>query len=274
MDTIICGCVRNCENYLNDVFKNIEQIQYVLNVKKIVLAYDESNDKTLLTLCKLKKDYNIEILVNKEPLTPERTQNICNARNKILDYMSNLNYHIDYFIMMDFDDVCAKPINIKVLKDILQDNNKWDCVTFNNERYYDFWALSIEDFQYSCWHWNKPREIIKLMYDYLQLQIHTNKNNYIECDSAFNGFGLYKYNKFRDCFYKSIIENMNIFDLDKLTNITTKYNMIPIIKNDIYDCEHRYFHLSAKNKNNAKIVICKNYLFPYYNGQHARFLYV
>jgi hypothetical protein len=34
MNTIICGCVKNCENYLVDVFKNIKEIQNIMNVKK------------------------------------------------------------------------------------------------------------------------------------------------------------------------------------------------------------------------------------------------
>jgi hypothetical protein len=273
MNTIICGCVRNCESYLINVFENIKKIQEIelLIIKQIVLAYDESTDKTLLFLCKLKKEFNIEILINKEPLTTERTQNICNARNKILEYVSNLDYNVEYLIMMDFDDVCAKPIYKNVLVDVLNESELWDCITFNNERYYDFWALSIGEFQYSCWHWNEPYKMIKLMYEYLQKV--QKDNNYIECDSAFNGFGIYKYNMFRHCSYKSIVDDLSIFDVDKLTNVSKKYNMKPIMKPNIYDCEHRYFHLTAKKNNNAKLLIYKKCLFPCYTGSHANFLY-
>jgi hypothetical protein len=58
-------------------------------------------------------------------MTNIRTQNICNARNKLLNYLNNLDYKIDYFIMMDFDDVSSKKINIEVLSDCLKDNNIW-----------------------------------------------------------------------------------------------------------------------------------------------------
>ena len=223
MNTVICGCARNCEAYLDDVFENIRKIQNILNVKKIVVAYDDSSDKTLFKLCQLKKQFNLEILVNKESLTSERTQNICNARNKMLNYINNLDYQVDYFIMIDLDDVCSKPINIEVLKEALNETDKWDGLTFNNERYYDFWALSIGDFQYSCWHWNNPYEVIKLMYNHLKSQNKLKNGNYIECDSAFNGFGIYKYNMFNNCYYKSIIDNIELFDEIKVNDDAIVY---------------------------------------------------
>jgi hypothetical protein len=279
MNTIICGCARNCEEYLNCVFDNIKKIQEIdlINIKQIVLAYDESTDKTLFTLCKIKKEFNIpiEILINKNPLTSQRTQNICNARNILIEHVNNVDYDVEYLIMMDFDDVCAKPIYKNVLEDVLKDNTLWDCVTFNNERYYDFWALSIGDFQYSCWHWNSPHQIIKKMFHYLQEQLNTNTNtsDYIECDSAFNGFAVYKYKMVKHCVYKSIIDDFTIFDVNKLTNVLNNYGFSPIIKPNIYDCEHRYFHLNAKKNFGAKIFIYKIPLFPSYTGDHAKFLY-
>ena len=64
-------------------------------------------------------------------MTPYRTQNICNARNKLLKEIYDYEPTIDKFIMMDFDDVCSKPINLEVLKEGLLIDN--DCVTFNNK---------------------------------------------------------------------------------------------------------------------------------------------
>ena len=272
MNTIISGCVRNCAMHLKNVFENIKKIQEIdaLNVKQIVLAYDESTDNTLFALGELKKEFNIEILINKTPLTNERTQNICNARNNLLQYVNNLEYDVEYVIVMDFDDVCAKPIYENVLVDALAESALWDCVTFNNERYYDFWALSIGDFQYSCWHWNDPHRVIRLMHKYLQERLNeacANNANYIECDSAFNGFAIYNHKRFKGCVYKSRMDDLTIFNVNKLENMHKDHGVISNAPS--YDCEHRYYHLNAKKNNEAKIFICKNSLFPKYTGSHA-----
>jgi hypothetical protein len=274
MDIIICGCVKDCEKYLDKVFENIKEIQNICNVKKIVLAYDNSNDKTLFKLCMLKKSFDIEILINKEPLTKIRTQNICNARNKLLDYLKNITYKIDYFIMMDFDDVCSTKMNIDVFKSVFdkEELNNWDCVSFNNERYYDYWALSIDNFEYSCWHWNNPKKMIVLMHNYLKMLFNSINKDYITCQSAFNGFAIYKYEKFINCEYKSLID-YSIISKNKIEQIAQRFDVIPILKNDVYDCEHRYFHISSIKKNNSKIVIYKKYLFQKYTGEHGAFLY-
>ena len=34
----------------------------------------------------------------------------------------------------------------------------------------------------------------------------TNNKEFIECQSAFGGFGIYKTNKFKDCYYRSLID--------------------------------------------------------------------
>ena len=61
MNFIIAGCVRNCEVHIKNVFKNIKTICDIINVKKIVVAYDSSSDKTLRELIKQKKHIPIDI---------------------------------------------------------------------------------------------------------------------------------------------------------------------------------------------------------------------
>ena len=270
MSIIICGCVKNCEKYLDSVFENINIISKKYNVLQIVLSFDLSSDKTLIKLIKLKKINNkIHIIINKNPLTNSRTQNISNARNKILNYIRNLTIKPDYFLMMDFDDVCSKKINMNVLNKSFEIKDKWDCISFNNEQYYDYWALSFDEYIFSCWHTNKPREIIKKMHE--KFKTKCKNKEYILCDSAFNGFAIYKTNIFIDINYKSIVD-FNIFDQTKLKKFK-KNNNILINNNSFYDCEHRYFHFQAKKKNNARILLLNKNLFPKYSGEHARFLY-
>lgn len=267
LNYVICGCVRNCEKYLKDVFNNISLIQKNINIIKIIVAFDESEDNTLIELNKLKELFNLEILINKNKLMPYRTLNISNARNMLLDYLLNYKSKIDYFIMMDFDDVCSKQINLDVLNESL--TYEWDCITYNNENYYDYWALAIDHFEFSCWHWNNPKIIINLMRKYLNNKLNDSVNNLIICDSAFNGFAIYKFDKFVNLRYSPYI-NINLFDINKIKYIN-KITGLQIIRFRKMDCEHKYFHLTSK-KNNTKIYIFRKYLFDKYQGNHTSIL--
>ncbi len=99
-----------------------------------------------------------------------------------------------------------------------------DCLSFNNERYYDFWALSIGDFEFSCWHWTLSQKIIIEMNKYLKEKF-SKTNLYLECDSAFNGLAIYKYDVFKNYIYKTEIDDLSIFDFNKINNIKNKYGV-------------------------------------------------
>jgi hypothetical protein len=268
---LICGCVKNCERYLDNVFENIKQIQKLFIKSKIIISFDISNDFTLKKLIQLKNNFDIDIIINKDPITNSRTVNIERARNKILEKVYNIYNEYDYFIMIDMDDVSSKPININVLKDVLQENkiNIWDGLFFNNANYYDFWALNFKEFQYSCWHSNNVKKLINLMNNEFKKEI--NSKEFIECDSAFGGFGIYKTNRFKDCYYRSLID-LTLFNPQTIQSVFNKYNIQYIINPNIYDCEHRYFHLNAIRQNNVKLFIYNKNLFPPYIGQHTNIL--
>tara|TARA_Y100000591_G_C21848390_1_gene710056 strand:- start:2656 stop:3477 length:822 start_codon:yes stop_codon:yes gene_type:complete len=267
---IICGCVKNCENYIEKVFENIKKIQTLFKETKIIISFDISSDLSLKKLCELKKNFDIEIIINKNPLTNIRTLNISNARNRIIDVIYKYYSNFDYFIMMDFDDVCSKPINIDTLKDGIINNNKWDALFFNNVNYYDFWALCFDDFQYSCWHSNNVKKLINLMNEEFKKKIKDNEE-FIDCQSAFGGFGIYKTKRFNNCKYQSLID-ITLFNKKNLQNIYNKYQIQYMINNNIYDCEHRYYHLNAIRQNNVHLKISKKYLFPPYIGEHIQIL--
>ena len=269
---LICGCVKNCEFYLDNVFKNIEQIQKLFKKSKIIISFDISNDFTLKKLIELKKKFDIDIIINKDQITNSRTVNIERARNKILNKIYNIYNDFEYFIMIDMDDVSSKPININVLQEILDEkkNNIWDGLFFNNANYYDFWALSFKDFQYSCWHSNNVKKLINLMNS--EFKKETNNKEFIECQSAFGGFGIYKTNKFKNCYYRSLID-LTLFNPTTINKILTSYNIQYIINPNIYDCEHRYFHLNAIRQNNVKLFIYNKNLFPPYIGEHTNILH-
>lgn len=267
---IICGCIKDGEQYIEKVFENIKKIQALFKKTKIIIAYDKSSDKTLEILNSLQKDFDIDILINEVPLSSVRTINIQNARNAILDKINKLYSDYEYFIMMDLDDVCSNPINITILEDGIKDQNDWDALFFNNENYYDFWALSFDDFEYSCWHTTNSERLINIMNLELKKKFN-NTDKYIECNSAFGGLGIYKVSKFVNSRYKTIcdVNNKHLFDINKMQNIFNRYKILYRNNQGIYDCEHRYFHLTTIYNNNARLKISKQYLFPKYQGVHT-----
>jgi hypothetical protein len=92
------------------------------------------------------------------------------------------------------------------------------------------------------------------------------QNNLLQCSSAFNGFAIYRLEKFIKCRYdNSVANNMQfITEFEYLQNINALKNEI---SNDTWsllnteDCEHRFFHMQAIKNHHAKIMISSKYLF-------------
>ena len=89
MSCIICGCSKDSEKYLENVFTNIKKIQTLFDKTKIIISYDESKDNTLNKLYELKKQFDIDIIISNDPLRPIRTVNIERARNKLITKIYN-----------------------------------------------------------------------------------------------------------------------------------------------------------------------------------------
>jgi len=266
----ICGCVLNCEKYLKNVLKNIHKIGSLFHNYKVIIAYDKSYDNSYQIL---KDSMNTTVLINENKMSKYRTENISNARNSILQFIrEDNNDQYKYFIMLDLDNVSDKSIHLHVLENYLVNNQDWDALSFNRKDYYDIWALSIYPFVTSCWHWGYKQMdsnyVVEIMKEYISdILKNMDKSKLLECYSAFNGFSIYRKDKFINCkysnnIYKShqLISNNDLYDnITELNKITGRNNSMYL--NLFEDCEHRYFHMSAIKKNNAKIVISPLYLF-------------
>ena len=276
MNCYICGCVKNCDKYLNKIFSNINRINSLFENTKILISYDISTDKSYETLKKYQeKNNNVIILENKNKLSNLRTENISNARNLILNYIKNDDNKFEYFIMMDFDDVCSNNIKINILKEIFKEKEKWDCVSFNRPGYYDIWALAYGKFIISWQHifQNRGNAVLYLRDVKKNISARLEKTKYLEVDSAFNGFAIYKTNKFlhEQIYYDhKFKKNMSFYTDEELQpNINyinqNKFNEKVSVKNLKYnsvgDCEHKYFHKISKIINNCKIVIYNKSIF-------------
>jgi glycosyltransferase involved in cell wall biosynthesis len=257
----ICGTVRNCGPFLNKVIQNMETIGAIFDDYRIVISYDNSNDNSLeiLKTYNYKKKDKVILHIGKEKLSNFRVYNIAKARNNCLDTIRSKFLNFEYFIMMDCDDVCESSVKLEPLLYYLNTNTEWDALTFNKKPYYDLWALSKYPYAFSCFHFKdwKPwgifiEKIIK----------NTPPKTLIPCLSAFNGFAIYRTNKFINCFYDPTVR------LDLLPKHLLEENEKicgPIYLNSKagkIDCEHRSFHLMAiKADENIRIRIAPEIIF-------------
>lgn len=263
----ICGAVRNCEPYLDIAFENIERIATLFSDAHIIMAFDESDDHTLLKLTQRKKKYGdkMDILINKDPLSHIRTERIANARNRLLAKMRELPER-PYFIMMDMDDACSFETNLEPIEHALNQSSEWDSISFNRPNYYDLWALSLDPYIYSCWGWTDPWNVVDIMREYVSKRLKELKpGELLECRSAFNGLAIYKTDPFLKCKYdwRMPKQYMSLEDLRKNCEVLgNRRSNSPFDQfTDESDCEHRSFHMEAIAKYGARIRISPECIF-------------
>jgi hypothetical protein len=267
--SFICGTVRNCGPFLDRVFINIRKLTTILDDFHIIMSYDNSEDNTLVKLKEKQEEYGIQkmdIITHEEPWSHIRVERLSNARNRILHRIRAIRSEDPswkYFIMLDCDDVCAHNMNEKVIVPYLSKEREqdWDSLSFNRHAYYDMWALSYDPYIFSCWHFQNPQKVIFDMKRLLKHQLSKLKpGELFSCYSAFDGFAIYRLDKFLDCEYRWII------DLSQFPNEIMERNIKivgspPFIRVPNEDCEHRSFHFQAIYKNGAKIMISPESIF-------------
>lgn len=279
-----CGCAKDCAVFIPKVFENIHKMGKVFDEYSICIYFDTTetrNDQTLRALIIEKINANkngikMEIIKNNLPLSRVRTQNIANGRNALVEYIEkeNVTNNWKYFIMIDMDDVNAINVNIDVLKKYVslgeegKSNIEWDALSFNRADYYDLWALSIEPFVYSIWHWRpNPRVLLPILRNYITNELKSKSSNeLLPCISAFNGCAIYKCDTFNGIRYNWHINSTKfpsemIFTQCKQCNTELITDFSPNLTVNDSDCEHRSFHYSAIKNKNAKIMISPLCLF-------------
>ena len=271
----ICGCVKNCEQYLEKVFANIDKIIPLFSDYKILIAHDKCDDNSLGLLKTKQTKYKLTLIDIPENNYIKdytmRTKRLSNARNQIIDYIyKENNSEFKYFIMMDMDDVCAGNMNTTTLKKYIENDTQWDCLSFNRPNYFDIWALSIDHYMLSCWHFSGGFDNVNKIKQYVVEKLSILKSDeLLECVSAFNGFAIYKKDKFAGCYYDwqvhSNYERILKEDIERnekaLGSKFTIDNAYHPKVNPVTDCEHRYFHMSSIEKNDARIRISPLILF-------------
>jgi hypothetical protein len=281
MNLAVCMICRDVEFFLPLIFKNIEKLSHY-NLH-LIFIYDNCIDKTgeLLKMYKEKSNFNIYIKELTNNNSKCRTVRIANARNECLKILYTLD-NIQYHIVLDSDNVnCVSWDNSHLIDYYINEDKSWDCITFNRKIYYDTWALMIDDFKWHVWGWGVfSKYIVKIIRLYIEEKLKISKED-IECHSAFNGFAIYRTQKYKNIkyigwfkdipknFFKKEDINKSISFINKISNIN-EYITIDskkLINNWFVDneklinihqgeiCEHIYYNLSAKKLNNCVIKI-------------------
>ena len=234
----------------------------------ILLFYDTSTDNTLEKLKQYQlKNPKLQFYINIKPVSQFRTHRIAYARNYCIKQIEEKYADYPYFIMMDFDEPNCKNCNILSLQKYLK-REDWDGLSFNTSpKYYDIWGLSIYPYCFSYNHFNNNIQFYYIIQDYVDKKLkNLKKDELLECISSFNGFSIYRTEKFLNCIYDGRV-NFNLIPPKymlahmKAANSPLIYKDYKCVKGRFEDCEHRSFHVQAMNKNNAKIMISPEIIF-------------
>jgi len=268
MNCCICGPVKNCEPYLSNVLANMEKLGSLFNDYQIVIYYDNSCDNSLQILKEYQqKNVKMLLYINKNPISPFRTHNLAIARNFCLNYVIQNKERFPYFIMMDMDDVNCKELNVEPLRKNLQ-NNLWDGLSFNTSpQYYDIWGLSIWPYCFSYNHFKNNVQFYNIIQKYVTTLLEKLKpGELLPCISSFNGFSIYRTHKFLNtcydgCIRLDLIPPINLKAHSKAAWSKIVFKKYLTLNGKYEDCEHRPFHIQARQKSGARIMISPEVLF-------------
>jgi len=266
-----CLCIRNCAEYLPRIFDNLNLLSCEFTNFNVVIVYDNCSDNSeqLLKEYRESSTYKVHLTHLLENHSPYRTIRIANARNACMNVVFNEIKNIDFHFMIDADDVNSEKWNVNIIKKYLK-RSDWDALSFNREDYYDIWALMYNNIKHhSLGYGNRIldcHDIVCYMRNDITKKLNEIKaDSLFECVSAFNGFAIYRTNKFYNTYYDGEYKNIKLYITDEEREETLNFfsKIFPnttINKNMIEHCEHLFYHIRAIAKNNARIRIAKDIL--------------
>jgi|TARA_Y100000816_G_scaffold291197_1_gene281829 hypothetical protein len=273
---VICTTLYQSEEYLDAYFRNLDRLTEWITAKgctwTIVFCYSESPDATFSMMekyCATRKNF---VYMESPRLAKYRSVDIAVGRNQQMRLLHEYFHDItDYMIVMDANYINFEELCTDTLDHAMSLRHEWDAISFQRQEYYDIWALSYDPYYLSCWSFEY--ECIDTMKKDLVHRLQKlGKNELMDCVSAFCGFALYAYPKFRNCWYSGYFElerfyrynieqNINLLQQKGIRFRLTNPECIVNYSEVTNDCEHKYFHLDAIEKHGARIRISPNYLF-------------
>ena len=187
----------------------------------------------------LSKDANSTFLFEDIRLQHSRPQRIANARNIVLEGVRKKWPEAEFLIMADLDGVCGEMgspdgYNATLVKKMMSEQSRgsWDAVSFMFPPYWDRWAFRQRDVMpYNMYGRHGRKNKIQSMDGMDNWVTSQPREHFIEVESAFMMFAMYRLSATTGCEYSGIDEYEDA------------------------DCEHVAFHKDMREKNGAKIRI-------------------
>jgi hypothetical protein len=268
LNVACCFCVRDCSAFLPIIFKNLNRLSKHFSGFYVLFIHDNCSDNSpeLLEQFKQSSDFTVYVIHNDYNGWFYRTMRIASSRNKGLHYIYDILPNIDFHFMIDADNVNVPSWNIPLIKRSLR-RNDWDALSFNRPHYYDAWALAYEPFKHHFCDWgekNGPTIGYIIQKDISERLDSLGNDELFVCDSAFNGFSIYRTPVFKYIIYDGIYENCKHLLSEQDRSNTLHYLRGYIDNIEIADryeiCEHVFFHMSAARYNGARIRISKEFI--------------
>ena len=248
---VIGGCVKNVGRYLPQIFRNIDFLREWFSDVKVVFAYDQSFDDTLVKLryYQYKHQHDVEVIPchNNHRI---RTVNIASARNTIMGYINKYYSTYELVCFLDCDDIISGDFIRETFEHAIANYSKWDALSFHRRRgYYDIWALRYDPYLASCWgfgEYSRSHVVQHIQCDITSRLNGMNLEDFLPVESAFNGIGLFKIEKFKEARFDGMYHH-NI-------NFVNPFNYEYSPSND--DCEWPNFYENARKKqSDLKVMI-------------------
>ena len=103
---VCCLCVRNCEQYLDQIFENLDLLSNLFTNFYVVFVYDNCSDYSEHFLFQYKKrsKFKVYVVHNYDNNSEYRTFRIAASRNIALNIIYNEIKSVDFHFMIDADD--------------------------------------------------------------------------------------------------------------------------------------------------------------------------
>lgn len=214
----VVGIVKDAAKSFHDDYSRLKNSLSGFKTTKWFVVESNSSDSTIDELSKIRsKDSNFDFtsLGKNQEIGESRTIAMAHARNRYLvEIRENTNYqNVDLVVVVDFNG-----LNNLISEDSIIScfrRNDWDvCFANQTKKYYDIWAL-----RHSLWSpndcWNQHaffRKYSKFpelaLYSSVQSRmIHIpSSEEWIEVDSAFGGFAIYRRKAISDGLYSGLTD--------------------------------------------------------------------
>ena len=206
---VFVGCIKNSEQYLPQIFENLERLNLIFEKTGYIFIENDSIDDTKHMLNKWganRDNFHVHSLDGLDNYEKSRTIRLEITRNAYINLLKkNVNLcKFDFMIVLDMDDIAIYPIDLNEFKQSLlflkADESRAGVFANQENNYYDLWALRDRNkYPKDFWH-AVLINILEGMSEDESFKIEFEKIPHffnktagpIEIDSAFGGLGIYK----------------------------------------------------------------------------------